>query len=163
MGSFKDKNGRSWLVPVDYTSLRRVKALLEVDLTCLSDNGVIFTLEDNLLSLGDILYVLCKDEADSLKITDEDFGRALGGDSLDDGLVAIVEGLEDFFPPLHRQKFRKMYNKVCRMRKSMEIWQDKTMDNKEMEAQMTEGLLAKLDSEYQSIMSGILETDTVES
>jgi hypothetical protein len=41
--------------------------------------------------------VAVKEQADALKITDEDFGGGLSGDTLNDGTRAFLEGLACFF------------------------------------------------------------------
>jgi hypothetical protein len=41
--------------------------------------------------LADVLYGLCKKEADATQISDEDFGRALGGDAIALATEAFVE------------------------------------------------------------------------
>ncbi len=50
------------------------------------------------VTLADVLYCLCKDQADKQSITDEDFGRALAGDVITLAADAFVEELIDFFP-----------------------------------------------------------------
>jgi hypothetical protein len=59
--------------------------------------------------LADVLYCLCKDEADAKQITDEDFGRALGGDAITLATDAFLEELIDFFPEARaRSSLRKI-------------------------------------------------------
>lgn len=101
MPSFRDHENRLWEVRIRIAELRRVKSLCGgLDLTKLID--------DNLKGLGeliadpcrfvDVLYVVCKDQADALGITDEQFGGAFGGDTLERAVNAFVEALFDFFP-----------------------------------------------------------------
>ena len=51
-----------------------------------------------MLFRSDVLYCLCKDQADKQSISDEDFGRALAGDAITQAADAFVEELIDFFP-----------------------------------------------------------------
>ncbi|HEX5442603.1 MAG TPA: hypothetical protein VFW87_02185, partial [Pirellulales bacterium] len=58
---------------------------------------------------ADVLYVLCKEDADAKQVSDEDFGRALGGDAIQAAAEALVEELIDFFPDERsRQALRKV-------------------------------------------------------
>lgn len=100
MHSFKDTAGRAWTISIHVTAVRRCRALVDVDLYKLVDakfEGLGKLLSDP-CSLVDVLYVLCKDEADKLGVSDEDFGRGLGGDSLELASNAFLEELIDFFP-----------------------------------------------------------------
>lgn len=111
MKAFKDNAGRTWLVSINVAAVKRCRALCDVDLYGLVDDkfeGLSRLLGDP-VSLVDVLYCLCKDEADKLGITDEDFGRGMGGDSLAVASDAFLEELTDFFPdPRVRAGLRKV-------------------------------------------------------
>jgi hypothetical protein len=62
--------------------------------------------------LCDILFALCQPEAQAKNVSDEDFGRALGGDVLDGATTALLEELVDFFPSAKRTVFRKALEKL---------------------------------------------------
>lgn len=100
MHTFADNLGRTWYVAVNVTTIRRVRAALEVDLYALVDDGMqaLGRLVADPVRLADVLYVLCKDDADAKDISDEDFGRALAGDAITSAAEALVEELVDFFP-----------------------------------------------------------------
>jgi hypothetical protein len=100
MHTFADNLGRTWYVAVNVTTIRRVRAALDVDLYQLVDDGMqaLGRLVADPVQLADVLYVLCKDDADSKNISDEDFGRALAGDAITSAAEALVEELIDFFP-----------------------------------------------------------------
>lgn len=100
MHCFTDNVGRVWEVEINVAQAKRVRGLLGVDFYTLPDDG--FTLLGKLVSspidLVDVLYVLCKPQADSWGVSDEDFGRALGGDSIDAATEAFLAEVVDFFP-----------------------------------------------------------------
>jgi hypothetical protein len=100
MHTFADNVGRTWYVAVNVTTIRRVRAALDVDLYQLVDEGMqaLGRLVADPVRLADVLYVLCKDDADAKNISDEDFGRALAGDAITSAAEALVEELVDFFP-----------------------------------------------------------------
>jgi len=100
MHCFKDTAGRTWTISIHVSAVKRCRAMLGVDLYGLIDakfQGLGKLLSDP-CGLVDVLYVLCKDEADKLGVSDEDFGRGLGGDSLELATTAFLEELTDFFP-----------------------------------------------------------------
>ena len=93
MHSFRDNAGRVWTVTINVAAVKRVRGLVGIDLYTLIDDGFkpLGALVGDPVRLADVLYCLCKDEADAKQVSDEDFGRALAGD-------AFVEELVDFFP-----------------------------------------------------------------
>lgn len=113
MHTFRDNAGREWVVTVHVTAAKRVKALLGVNLYTLVDDG--FAGFNRLISdpgdLVDVVYVLCKDEADARGLSDEDFGRAMGGDSLAAARKAFTEAYIDFFDdPRRRAGLAKVFD-----------------------------------------------------
>jgi hypothetical protein len=47
--------------------------------------------------LVDVIYLLCRDQCEQRKLSDEDFGRAMSGEAIDGACKALLEGLADFF------------------------------------------------------------------
>ncbi len=80
MHTFTDNAGRVWTVAIHVAAVKRVRGLVHIDLYKLVDDGFrpLGELVADPVQLADVLYYLCKDEADAKQITDEDFGRALG-------------------------------------------------------------------------------------
>jgi len=108
MAEFRDNEGRTWLVTVTTTTLKRVKSLLGVDLGKMAADGSLYqVLADDPILLCDLLYAICRPEADAREIKDEDFGRGLAGDAIDAATTALMEGLIDFFPKGRRELHRK--------------------------------------------------------
>lgn len=100
MHVFATNSGQQWEVCIDVAAVKRVRALLSLDLYGLVDNGA--TGLNELLSdpvrFVDTIYVLCRVQADRLGVSDEAFGQSLGGDSLAAAADAFLEELIDFFP-----------------------------------------------------------------
>ncbi|MCE9530350.1 MAG: hypothetical protein K8T89_04345 [Planctomycetes bacterium] len=111
MHSFRDNAGRTWIIAINVTMIKRVRGLVGVDLYQLIDDGFkpMGALISDPVKLADVLYCLCKDEADTKQITDEDFGRSLYGDAITLAADAFVEELIDFFPEARtRASLRKV-------------------------------------------------------
>lgn len=99
MRSFKDHAGRTWTLAIHVTAIKRCRALAGVDLLGLIDDGFkgLGEFIADPIRLVDVLYVLCKDDAEKLGISDEDFGRAMFGDAIANGATAFLEEYTDFF------------------------------------------------------------------
>jgi len=119
MRVFKDNAGRSWTIAIHVAAVKRVRGLLSLDLYSLLDErfaGLAKLLADP-VDFVDVLYVLCKDDADRLGITDEDFGRAMAGDSIEHARNAFLEEYADFFPdPRVRAGLRKVMAASAKVR-----------------------------------------------
>ena len=100
MKTFTDNAGRTWTVTVNVDAVKRVRTLLDINLLDVLDDGckLLAELHDDPVLLVDVLYCLCKPEADAQHVTDEEFGRGMSGDALLQAATALFEGLSDFFP-----------------------------------------------------------------
>ena len=97
MRIFKDAADRSWDIKITVGVISRVKTILQVDLTQIYNEAGKQIFEDPIL-LVNVLYVVCKEQADKLGITDIQFGESMVGDSLEGGAMALMESVADFFP-----------------------------------------------------------------
>jgi len=111
MRTFKDNAGRTWSIQVNVDALKRVRSLLAVDLLEVLEGKLIDRLSGDPVFLCDVLYAVVKPEADAQKVSDEDFGRAMGGDALDGAIAALSGELVDFFPQGRRKVLRKLMDK----------------------------------------------------
>ena len=104
MKPFTDASGRTWELTVVVSAVKRVRDLLGVDLMDVASGDLLERLADDPVLLVDVLYVLCKPQADAKSITDEDFGRAMVGGVLDEAASALMKELLDFFPSAQRAR-----------------------------------------------------------
>jgi hypothetical protein len=112
MKTFNDNAGRTWTVAINVDAIKRVKSLLGVNLLDAVEGKLIEQLVSDPVLLCDVLYVLCKPEADTKQVTDEDFGRSMAGDAIDHGTTCLLEELVDFFPQAKRQVLAKALAKL---------------------------------------------------
>ena len=122
MRTFQDNAGRSWTVTLNVWTVKKVRDVLSVDLLDLGGdpstslragdepgNGLLYRLIADPVLLVDVLYVVCKEQADEAGVTDEQFGRAMAGDAIDGATRAFLEELADFTPsPRDRARARKV-------------------------------------------------------
>ena len=93
MKTFRDNKRRVWTIEVNVAAIKRVRGLCKVDLNSIvevdSENRPTARLLEQLSSdpvlLVDVLYAICKPEADKQGVTDEEFGEAMAGDAIEQG------------------------------------------------------------------------------
>lgn len=117
MHAFRDALGRSWELTIHVAGVKRVRALVGVDLYKLAEDG--FRGLDELLRdpprFVDVLYCLCQEQAarQAPPVDDYGFGSGLGGDALYQAGQAFVDELCDFFPnPQIRENLRKVVQRA---------------------------------------------------
>lgn len=95
MPKFTDNRGREWVVDLNVTTAKTVRKLANVDLLKIleGDSELLARLATDPILLVDVIYVLCKDQADKAGISDEEFGRAMAGDAIDGAARALQESL----------------------------------------------------------------------
>ena len=111
MQKFIDRRGRVWIVDIDNPTLRRVKALTDVRLLDAIDGDLVTRLSSDPLLLGDVLFAICKPQADQQDVDDEAFAEGLAGDSIDEACKALVDALVAYFPESRRRLLRKAADK----------------------------------------------------
>ena len=111
MKTFTDNAGRTWTVAIHVAAVKRVRGLLGIDIYGLVDDSfaALTKLLADPVALVDLLYCLCQEEASARQVSDEDFGRAMGGDAIERATDAFLEELIDFFPDARvRASLRKV-------------------------------------------------------
>lgn len=99
MHSFRDNEGRMWLVAVDVAAVKRARALAGFDLVGVLDRrDDIDRLARDPVMLVDVLYAVCKPEADARGVSDEAFGKAMAGDAIEHAAQALIEAVVSFSP-----------------------------------------------------------------
>jgi len=114
MKTFTDNAGRTWTVALNVTALKRVKSLCGVDLMdAVNDGGKLLErIASDPVLLCDVIFAVCKDQADAKEITDQNFGGAMAGDPIEAATTALLEELVDFFPKLKREVLRRALQKM---------------------------------------------------
>ena len=113
MHQFKDCKGRAWDVEINVWTVKRVNDLLKIDLDGIIGDNMepLDKLTRSFARLIDVIYVLCKSQADKAQVTDEDFGRSMAGQALEDAAEAFMLELSDYFPPSGGKKLRQLLAK----------------------------------------------------
>lgn len=100
MRTFKDNGGREWTVEVNVAALKRVRGLVGVDLMQVVEGtgGLIERLIRDPVLLCDVVFAVCRTEAETRGVPDEEFGRAMAGDAIEHATAALLEELVSFCP-----------------------------------------------------------------
>ena len=107
MRTFKDSENREWTIALNVTAVKRVRDLCEGFNLAQIKPELLNKLADDPVLFCDVLYVLCKPQADEHEITDEQFGSALNGDAIYAATNALMEELVDFTRSPAQRKFWK--------------------------------------------------------
>ena len=158
MHVFTDNAGRVWTASLNVATLKRVRALAGVDLASAilvgRDGKVEASLLERLASdpalLVDALYALCKDEADRLGVSDEDFGRAMAGDAILAATDALLDEIVDFFPNPKRAILQRLVAAARRAEAAAKAALDKALSTDELDRAADSLLSASTDSSTNS-------------
>tara|TARA_B100001123_G_scaffold246343_2_gene275293 strand:- start:266 stop:748 length:483 start_codon:yes stop_codon:yes gene_type:complete len=134
--TFKDNADRTWTVTVNVDAIKRVRSLLDIDLMQAVEGKLIERLIGDPVLLCDIIYCVCKEDADAKGITDEEFGRAMAGDAIELATTAMLEELVDFFPQGKRQLLTKALAKLETLQETMLTVVSERLDSPELDAEL---------------------------
>ena len=109
MKTFTDNTDRTWTININVDAIKRVRGLLSVDLLDAVSGGLVERLIRDPILLCDVIYAVCKPQAEDLAVTDQEFGRAMAGDVIDHATKALLEELVSFSPsPRDRAILRRV-------------------------------------------------------
>lgn len=136
MKTFADNAGRSWTVQINVDAVKRVRDLVSVNLLEVVEGKLLDRLISDPVLLCDVIYAVCKPEADTKTVTDVDFGRAMAGDAIDNATTALLEELVDFFPQGRRKVLAKALNKLKALETAALKAVDARLDSPELEKRL---------------------------
>ena len=113
MSHFTDTANRRWNLAINVGTVKRVRELTDVDLLAILDRPQMLSdLAGDPVRFVDVLFVVVKPQADQMQITDEQFGEALDGSSIEAATDAFLEALVDFFPGARRATLQKVLGRA---------------------------------------------------
>jgi hypothetical protein len=165
MATFRDKKNREWTLELDGPTVQEVRAETCGNVNCkhrpLSQQGcdgidladltgkTFERLDQDMCLLVDVLWLLCRDQATAKGISDSDFGRSLGGDSISEAAKALVRACCDFLPPTKRQYLERTDAKRVRMAELALQRGIQKIEDPETEARLLKNLDDKLEQRLQ--------------
>jgi len=134
MRSFKDNAGRQWSVEINVAALKRVRGLTGTDLMQVIEGTLIEKLIRDPVLLCDVVYALCKPEADTRSVSDEDFGKAMAGDAIEAATTAVLEELVGFCPsPRDRANLGRVLQATTKVMERARDLVEKKLDSGELD------------------------------
>lgn len=133
MKTFTDNAGRDWQVCVNVDTFRRVRSVLDVNLMGAVQGDLLEELSTDPILLCNVLYVVCREQADERDVSDEDFGRAMGGDAIESATVALLEELVDFFPSRRRRVLARALAKLRTVEERAIEYAEARLDSPELD------------------------------
>ncbi len=156
MATFTDTTGQSWHVSLNVHTIKQVKELLDFDLLSDKVHETLSCLMEDIVKTIDVLYVVCKEQADAADIDDITFGRNLGGDNLHAAVEALVTALVDFFPnPRRREWVRKLWDKTTAHLTKADEEMISVLDNDEINQEMDKQMQTAKEEGVKSVISGL--------
>lgn len=140
MKTFIDNAGRTWTVQVNVDAIRRVRDLAQVNLLEVIEGKLLERLLADPILLCDVIYCLCRPEAEARSVTDVDFGRAMAGDAIDGATTALLEELVGFFPQEKRRVLSKALAKLRQLQTAALAVVEQRLESPELEARLREQL-----------------------
>ena len=137
MHSFTDNAGRTWTVEITVADLKRLRAMLGIDIANLTEpdappeEQLLARLATDPVLLVDVLYVLCLDQAEKAGVTDEQFGRAMAGDAIEEATEALLEAIVDFTPnPRERARLARVKKGLYETRAMLDDLYDERLEKR---------------------------------
>jgi len=140
MKTFIDNASNAWIITINVDAIKRVRSLLNINLLEVVDGKLLEKLANDPVLLCDIIYAVCKPEADSRHISDEEFGKAMAGDAIAHATTALFEELADFFPSGRRELIRKALIKLKAWEIKLLSAAEAKLESPELEAQLENAL-----------------------
>jgi hypothetical protein len=104
-----DAQGRSWSTAINVNTIKRVRDLAGINLLEVFDGQLLNRLSEDPELLVNMLFAVCKPQADAQSVTAEAFAELLVGDAIEQAATSLVQGLIDFFPKDRREVLRRLW------------------------------------------------------
>lgn len=145
MQTFTDTAGRVWSLAISTHTVKRVRTLLSVDLMEFVEGTLMGKLMGDIVLFVDVLYAICKPEADARGVTDEQFGQAMSGEVIEVAEEALAEALFTFSHPSRREAARTAWGKAKQLRARASDLAVVRLNDPEMDRRLEEILNAPID------------------
>lgn len=148
MRTFNDKNKKAWTLELTVGSARRVKADTTVDLVniiSLDGDGkasmkALEKLIEDPFALVDVIFSLCRPQAEKENITDADFADLLNADAIEAAANALVEEIINFTPAAKRKALTKIHEIAQRIAAKNEAMLDQVLGSDQLEKEIEKQL-----------------------
>ena len=140
MKIFKDNSGREWKISITVEAVKRVRSLCGInllDVIKIEEKKVTADLLDQLATdpvlLVDVIFCICRPQADELNVSDVEFGESMTGDTVEAATAALMEELINFFPEAKKKILRLILDTGSRIKRQALLTVDKLLASPELE------------------------------
>jgi len=166
MATFKDNQGKQWTIDLDGPTILRVRSATcdipgcthlqsrkceGIDLADVSGD-VYRELASDPVMLVNALWLICKPQADSDGISDQQFGGRIVGDIFDSATAAIRRAYADFSPAWKKEILDAVANKDETIRRKSIEMAIKKINDPALEANYLAAKEAELDEEIKKLL-----------
>jgi hypothetical protein len=163
MRTFSDSAGRTWCVSLNVAAVKQVRDLLGLNLLDVFDGKLIDRLATDPILLVDVLYVVCKTEAEKAGVSDVQFGQAMAGDAIAAATDALLKELVDFFQPGQREILSKAIAKRNNYQKAIEARALANMDDPRLDEAVKAGIDRRTEQAMQSALQAMSNASSIDS
>lgn len=155
MAAFTDNAGRPWRVSLTVSDIKRVRDLLDFDLLNEDVGAMVIDLAGDVVMVADVLFVICKPQADQQEVSDVSFGEGLAGDALQAATDALIIALIEFLPKKKRREvLQTTWDKINAAQDRAETAALELVTSEEMEAAITANLEAATAEAMKNLTTG---------
>ena len=110
MHTFIDKKNRTWKIDLNFYVVRQIRERCQINLDNIIEEKAkpIEILANNPQKLVDTLFVICEEQLKAADLTDIDFAKGFGGDTLELATKAFLEELYEYLPSSSRRILKPM-------------------------------------------------------
>lgn len=142
------------MVVINVSAIKRVRALCNIDLaSVVTLDGakkprfeLLEQLSGDPVLLVDVLYAICKNEADKLGVGDIEFGESMSGDAINEATEAFLGELIDFFPEAKRKVLQKIHSAAQRFDLKSKEHLQKILNDPELDNRIEQALTLSTNS-----------------
>ena len=151
MATFKTGDNRDWVVRLDAMKIRDVRESYDIDLGALDFSKVAERLGSDPVLLAEVIWGLCREQAERLEVTQRQFFEGLVGDAIDDAARALLQARADFSPARTRSLIQRQIETSDRIRERMATAAMEKLETSE--ARLEAAMMARLQAEMEEALT----------
>lgn len=145
--------GKEWQVTLDAPKIKAVRQSLEgFDIL---DDEAFAKLANDPVSLVDVLWVLCRQQADGAGLSPDKFGESLVGDAIDDATKALIDARVDFFPAGKRSLLRSLADKQAKVDEAAKNLAMAELNDPNLEAKILEATKRQMRARIDNLLTSL--------
>lgn len=151
MATFKTGDNRDWVVRLDAMKIRDVREAYDIDLGSLDFSKVAERLGADPVLLAEVIWGLCREQAEKSDITQRQFFEGLVGDAIDDAARALLQARADFSPARTRSLIQRQIETSDRIREKMATAAMAKLESSE--ERLEAAMMARLQAEMEEALT----------